>query len=276
MPATLRIRRDKLAEAMVAAGMSQQKHLATAMDMSEPSIHRILKERDIQGKTLARLLAASRTPTSTSCSRSSTSPRSRASAPRSRNSCGPRAPSRWRHEQTTQLGSAHRRHPHHQRPRDRAIGAQFYVDDDGTEHRLIVIDGHAIDISQVGDLSDALNRAVARTHVKARPVAPGRAGTHPSEGKADARQEYRGNPRLPRSGRTLGTPQAVRLSLWSSIHFSDGSSRVSVHVDDRVNPDVAELSGDIWVINAPSTTLRGAIQLAIEHVIEAAPKVSAA
>ncbi|MBM4570362.1 hypothetical protein GS905_11690 [Rhodococcus hoagii] len=42
-----------------------------------------------------------------------------------------------------------------------AIGAQFYVDDDGTEHRLIVIDGHAIDISQVGDLSDALNRAVA-------------------------------------------------------------------------------------------------------------------
>lgn len=58
MPATLRIRRDKLAEAMVAAGMSQQKHLATAMDMSEPSIHRILKERDIQGKTLARLLAA--------------------------------------------------------------------------------------------------------------------------------------------------------------------------------------------------------------------------
>ncbi|AEV51943.1 hypothetical protein [Prescottella equi] len=42
-----------------------------------------------------------------------------------------------------------------------AIGAQFHVDDDGTEHRLIVIDGHAIDISQVGDLSDALNRAVA-------------------------------------------------------------------------------------------------------------------
>ncbi len=84
---------------------------------------------------------------------------------------------------------------------------------------------------------------------------------------------------------TLDFPEAAELSallkqyglsLWSSIHFSDGSSRVSVHVDDRFNPDVAELSGDIWVINAPSPTLRGAIQLAIEHVIEAAPKVSAA
>lgn len=42
-----------------------------------------------------------------------------------------------------------------------AIGAQFHVDDDGTEHRLILIDEHAIDISQVGDLSDAINRAVA-------------------------------------------------------------------------------------------------------------------
>ncbi|NKR57479.1 hypothetical protein GS474_15915 [Rhodococcus hoagii] len=66
------------------------------------------------------------------------------------------------------------------------------------------------------------------------------------------------------------------LSLWSSIRFSDGSSRVSVHVDDRFNPDVAELSGDIWVINAPSPTLRGAIQLAIEHVLEAAPEAGAA
>ncbi|MBM4513145.1 hypothetical protein GS438_07650, partial [Rhodococcus hoagii] len=83
MPATLRIRRDKLAEAMVAAGMSQQKHLATAMDMSEPSIHRILKERDIQGRRSPACSPPSRTPTSTSCSRSSTSPRSRASAPRS-------------------------------------------------------------------------------------------------------------------------------------------------------------------------------------------------
>lgn len=58
MPATLRIRRDKLAEHMAAAGMSQQKHLADAMGMSEPSVHRILKEREIQGRTLARILAA--------------------------------------------------------------------------------------------------------------------------------------------------------------------------------------------------------------------------
>lgn len=58
MAATLRIRRDKLAEAMVAAGMSQQKHLATAMDMSEPSIHRMLNERAMKAQTLARLLAA--------------------------------------------------------------------------------------------------------------------------------------------------------------------------------------------------------------------------
>ncbi|MGW2095797.1 hypothetical protein [Promicromonospora sukumoe] len=41
------------------------------------------------------------------------------------------------------------------------VGAQFHVDDNGTEHRLILIDEHAIDISQVGDLSEALNRAVA-------------------------------------------------------------------------------------------------------------------
>ncbi|BCN42227.1 hypothetical protein [Prescottella equi] len=38
----IQLRRDKLAEAMVAAGMSQQKHLATAMDMSEPAISRAL------------------------------------------------------------------------------------------------------------------------------------------------------------------------------------------------------------------------------------------
>lgn len=58
MPATLRIRRDNLAEAMVAAGMSQQKHLADAMGMSEPSIHRMLNERAMKAQTLARLLAA--------------------------------------------------------------------------------------------------------------------------------------------------------------------------------------------------------------------------
>ncbi|WP_275792669.1 hypothetical protein [Prescottella equi] len=41
------------------------------------------------------------------------------------------------------------------------IGAQFHVDDDGTQHRLILINGHAIDIANVADLSNALNQAVA-------------------------------------------------------------------------------------------------------------------
>ncbi|NKR57480.1 hypothetical protein GS474_15910 [Rhodococcus hoagii] len=44
---------------------------------------------------------------------------------------------------------------------DIAIGAQFYVDDDGTEHRLVLINGHAIELAQIGDLSDAINQAVA-------------------------------------------------------------------------------------------------------------------